>query len=93
MPKKPFDFDTPEDSPGFLLWQVSITWQRQIKKALEPYGVTHPQFVIMALTLWHMKNNETPVQNRIVKLSKLDKMTVSQALKKLVANKLMRRDE
>ena len=27
-------FDGPEESPGFLLWQVSIQWRRQIESAL-----------------------------------------------------------
>ncbi len=31
-----FGFEQPEHSPGFLLWQTTITWQRLIKKALDP---------------------------------------------------------
>jgi len=41
-----------EDSPGLLLWQTTIFWQRMIKKALEPYGISHAQFVIMVILLW-----------------------------------------
>jgi hypothetical protein len=49
---KIFSFDAPEDSPGLLLWQTTVTWQRQIKKALDPYDIAHAQFVIMAITFW-----------------------------------------
>ena len=37
MTNSPFGFDAPEDSPGFLLWQTTISWQRMIKQALELY--------------------------------------------------------
>jgi MarR family transcriptional regulator, organic hydroperoxide resistance regulator len=48
MSNLPFGFDRPEDSHGFLLWQTTMIWQRQIKQALEPYNISHAQFVIMA---------------------------------------------
>ena len=35
MKKADFNFDKAEDSTGFLLWQVTNLWQREIKKALE----------------------------------------------------------
>lgn len=52
MSKLPFGFEVPEDSPGFLLWQTTMIWQRQIKKALEQYNVSHAQFVMMATLIW-----------------------------------------
>jgi DNA-binding MarR family transcriptional regulator len=39
-------FDTPGQSPGFLLWQATKRWQRLIRAALAPFGVTHVQFVL-----------------------------------------------
>jgi len=81
----PFGFDKPEDSPGFLLWQTTMIWQRQIKKALEAYDVSHAQFVIMATLMWFEAHHYDTTQISIVNWSKLDKMTVSQSLKKLVA--------
>ena len=83
MAESPFGFQRPEESPGFLLWQTTITWQRLIKAVLEPHNVSHAQFVIMALLLWFEENHYDTTQISIVNLSKLDKMTVSQALKKL----------
>ena len=86
MPKNlPFGFDKPEDSPGFLLWQTTMIWQRQIKKALEAYDISHAQFVIMATLMWFEAHHYDTTQISIVNWSKLDKMTVSQSLKKLVA--------
>ena len=63
MPKSAFGFEEPEDSPGFLLWQVTVSWQRAIKSALEPYKITHPQFVIMALLMWFTEQGIDPIQS------------------------------
>jgi hypothetical protein len=40
--KKVSQFEGPEKSPGFLLWQVSTQWRRQIEAALTTVGLTHP---------------------------------------------------
>lgn len=93
MSKLPFGFDKPEDSPGFLLWQTTTIWQRLIKKALEPYDISHAQFVIMATLLWFEFHGHDTTQILIVNWSKLDKMTVSKSLKKLAMQKLVRRVE
>jgi DNA-binding MarR family transcriptional regulator len=88
-----FGFDVPEDSPGFLLWQTTITWQRLIKKALDPYAISHAQFVILAITLWFTDKTQVVSQSLIIRQSKLDKMTVSKSLKKLVAEGFVKRME
>jgi DNA-binding MarR family transcriptional regulator len=85
MPKLPFGFERPEESPGFLLWQTTVIWQRLIKKALDRYEISHAQFVIMATLLWFEAHSYDVTQILIVNWSKLDKMTVSKSLKKLVA--------
>ncbi len=85
MTKLPFGFDRPEDSPGFLLWQVTMVWQRKIKRALEEHDVAHAQFVIMATLLWFEAHHYDTTQILIVNWSKLDKMTVSKSLKKLAS--------
>lgn len=93
MAKSSFGFNTPEESPGFLLWQVSITWQRLIKNVLEPYGISHAQFVILAVILWCEEMNHLPIQSFFVTKTKLDKMTVSASLKKLASLSLVKRNE
>lgn len=94
MAKSSFGFNRPEDSPGFLLWQTTVIWQRQIKKALNPYGITHSQFVIMAVSLWFAEDKSIiPTQIDIVDKTKLDKMTVSKALQQLVEKGFVKRIE
>lgn len=93
MSNLPFGFDRPEDSPGFLLWQTTFVWQRQIKKALEPYDISHAQFVIMATLMWFEAHHYDTTQILIANWSRLDKMTVSKSLKKLVAQGYINRIE
>ncbi len=93
MSNLPFGFDRPEDSPGFLLWQTTMIWQRQIKKALEVYNISHAQFVIMATLMWFEAHHYDTTQILIVNWSKLDKMTVSKSLKKLVSMGYVTRKE
>lgn len=93
MPDPAFGFEKPEHSPGFLLWQTMVTWQRLIKKALDPYDISHAQFVILANVLWFEGVKQKPTQILIVRSTKLDKMTVSKSLKKLVADGLIKRME
>ncbi|MBS0272548.1 MAG: MarR family transcriptional regulator [Proteobacteria bacterium] len=92
-PDSAFGFDNPEDSPGFLLWQTTITWQRLIKKALDVHNISHAQFVIMAVLLWFEEHQQNSTQISISRLSKLDKMTVSKALRKLVGQGYITREE
>lgn len=93
MSELPFGFEKPEDSPGFLLWQTTMEWQRRIKRALEPFDISHAQFVVMALMLWFEEHEYDSTQGLIVKWSKLDKMTVSKSMKKLTAKQLVDRSE
>jgi DNA-binding MarR family transcriptional regulator len=93
MTNSVFGFDQPEDSPGFLLWQTTITWQRLVKKALDPYSISHAQFVILAITMWFESKSHEVSQSLIIRQSKLDKMTVSKALKKLVTEGYVKRIE
>lgn len=93
MPKSSFNVITPDDSIGFLLWQTTVVWQRNIKLALDQFEISHAQFVVLANILWFVEQRQSPNQIMIVNLSKLDKMTVSKALKKLVTLQLVTRVE
>lgn len=85
MNNLPFGYLKAADSPGFLLWQTTMIWQRQIKKSLEHYDISHAQFVIIATLMWFDANNYDVTQVLIVTQTKLDKMTVSKSLKKLAS--------
>ena len=89
-PTLPTQFSGPAESPGFLLWQISNAWQRRQRTALQPYGLTHSQFVVLATATW-FGAEEVLTQARISQLSGIDPMTTSQVLRALEAASLIER--
>jgi len=88
-----FSFEKAEDSSGFLLWQVTNLWQREIKKALEPYELTHSQFVLMASIHWLTMHNQEVTQVILSTHTKIDPMTTSTVLRTLQTKGLLQRQE
>ena len=93
MSKKDFQFSIPEESPGFLLWQVTNLWQREIKLALTDFELTHAQFVLLASLHWHIKNKQSVTQAMLSKHTHVDQMTTSTVLRTLQSKGLIRRTE
>ncbi len=88
-----FLYEKPEVSSGFLLWQVTNLWQREIKKALEKYDLTHSQFVLLASIHWFSLNNQNATQILLSNHTKIDPMTTSTVLRTLQAKGLITRQE
>jgi DNA-binding MarR family transcriptional regulator len=88
-----FSFDNAEDSSGFLLWQVTNLWQREIRKALEQHGLTHSQFVLLASIHWLTLQNKDVTQVLLSGHTKIDPMTTSTVLRTLQAKGLLKRQE
>lgn len=84
MPKEiEFHFKSPDDSPGYLLGQVTLLWQRKQKKVLDPLDLTQTQFVLLAAVGWLSKTNESVTQIDIAHQSNADRMMVSKVLRTL----------
>lgn len=88
-----FSVERAEDSSGFLLWQVTNLWQREIKKALEEYDLTHSQFVLLASTLWLSSQKQDVTQVVLSQYTKIDPMTTSTVLRTLQSKGLLLRQE
>ncbi|MBN8219425.1 MAG: MarR family transcriptional regulator [Spirochaetes bacterium] len=86
-----FAFEQAEDSPGFLLWQATSLWQREIRRALVAFDLTHSQFVLIASIHWLTLGGNEVTQATLSQHSKIDPMTVSQVLRALQVRKLVRR--
>ena len=84
-------FKTPKESPGYLLWRVSLAWRSVIEEVLKPLNLTHPQFVVLATTAWLTKSGDHINQIDISKASRLDPNTTSQILRGLEAKNLIKR--
>lgn len=88
-----FKYKTPSESTGFLLWKVNNLWQREIKKSLKKFNLTHTQFVVLASTVWLSKNNSNVTQVEIANQIEINKMMTSNVLRTLEKNGLLKRKE
>jgi len=69
-----------EASVGLIFMKVYNSWHSEVKAALEPVNLTHPQFVVLTV-LGYLNKNEPSQhisQKRIATFSDIDAMTVSQ---------------
>lgn len=85
------EFTGPEESPGFLLWQVSSRWRRLIEAALAPLDLTHPQFVLLASLGWLTKHSSKPTQVELARHCHTDIAMTSQVLRTLEQKGLITR--
>lgn len=86
-----FQFKKPEDSPGFLLWQLTNHWQRLQRVALAKLGITHVQFVVLAALLWHVDHDQEVTQQDISEFACIDKMSMSDLVSTLQKKKMIKK--
>ncbi|MEO5920229.1 MAG: MarR family transcriptional regulator [Pseudolysinimonas sp.] len=83
-------FAGPEQSPGFVLWRATLVWQRRITAALDPFGLTHVQFVLLACAWW-LSRDEAPRQADVAAQAGTDPVMTSEVLRRLETKGLVRR--
>jgi len=94
MPKEiDFHFKSPNDSPGYLLGQLTVLWQRKQKKVLDPLNLTQTQFVLLAAVGWLSKESKEVTQVDIANQSNADRMMVSKVLRTLEEKGFITRKE
>src|ERR671925_1714362 len=82
----------PNDSPGFLLWHATLRWQRGVARALQPLGLTHVQFVLLACTWWLNEQGERPTQIGLAAQAGTDVKMTSQVIRNLEKKGLVERE-
>lgn len=82
----------PENSPGFLLWQVTNQWQRALRHALEPAGLTHVQYVLLAGLAWLEENEGMVTQARLAQFCRTDPMMTSQVVRTMERDGFLTRE-
>lgn len=88
-----FHFKSPKDSPGYLLGQLTMLWQRKLKKVLDPLDLTQTQFVLLAALGWLSKKSDSVTQIDIANQSNADRMMVSKVLRTLEEKGFITRHE
>lgn len=74
---------TPGTSPGLQLWRVTLAWQRRVTAALGPLGLTHVQFVLLAVTWWENTHGRLPSQVEVAGRAGTDVKMTSEVLRAL----------
>ena len=83
-------FDSAEESPGLLLWQVTNRWQAAQRAALKPFDITHVQFVLLA-ALTYLQASGPVTQKALADMAATDPMMTSQVLRTLESRQLVHR--
>lgn len=92
MPEpSPFKYDKADSSAGFLLWKITALWHRKLSVVLEAFRITQTQYAILASLRWFEEKKEPTTQTHLVRHARIDKMTVSKALRKLERDGLVSR--
>lgn len=91
--KNDFIFGKPQDSPEFLLWQVTNLWQKGKSKVLEKYNLTNSQITLLASILWLTQQKMEVTQIILSSQASIDPMTTSTVLRTLQSKGLLTREE
>lgn len=81
----------PEASPGFLLWHLTLAWQRSITAVLAPLDLTHVQFVLLTCAWWCGQQGQAPNQLQLARQAGIDVKMTSQVLRRLEVKGLVGR--
>lgn len=82
----------PETRPAYQLWRAHNAWQRVIRKALIPVGITHAQFLLLGSLLYLNTKSECVTQRQLARHSAMDENMASQVVRGLVSKGLLERN-
>jgi len=88
----PFKYNKADESAGFLLWKITALWQAKLGTVLGEFGITQTQYAILASLRWFEEKQEPTTQSHLVEHTKIDKMTVSKAIRRLEKDRLVSRE-
>lgn len=78
-------------NPAYQLWLATNSWQRCIRKVLEPFDITHCQFVILASVNQLIDSEELPTQVAVHRFAEIDQNMTSQVVKVLMKKGFLNR--
>ncbi len=82
MPERNLPTDLLE-SPGYQLWLAGNAWQRAVRTALEPLGVTQVQYAVLAAVRRLSEAGEPVTQADVCRFGSLDANMASQVVRGL----------
>ena len=88
-PRTGFPFSNPRDNPGYLLWQVTMRWQRLMNQALTPHELTHTQFVLLAALKWLSGEQDIVTKSDVARHANVDRIMAAKILRDLARRKII----
>lgn len=88
----PFKHADADNNAGFLLWKITALWQQKLAGVLDSLGITQTQYAIMASLRWFEHQGEPPNQAHLVEHARIEKMTLSKAIRRLEDDGLLLRE-
>ncbi len=82
---------SPENAVGFVMWRIAHRYQREVDQALRPHGLTHLQFVTLALVAWMERDDGPASQAEVARFGDIHPMQVSTVMKALEQKALIQR--
>lgn len=83
--------DELRENSGYQLWLVTNAWQRAIRKALHPLGLTHVQFAVLA-SVERLQTDAPPVtQSDVCRTGLIDPNMTSDVVRSLKSRGLIAR--
>jgi DNA-binding MarR family transcriptional regulator len=76
---------------GDLLWHVTLAWQRAMRATLEPYELSHAQYVLLSSAAALGGGDQAPTPHSIAEHSGVDPVLAGQVLRRLAARQLVTR--
>ncbi|MFF0345532.1 MarR family winged helix-turn-helix transcriptional regulator [Kribbella sp. NPDC004875] len=78
-------------TPGHLVWRLSMKWRVAVDRALEPRGLTHAQYVMLASLYGLERDGQAPSQRELADHTGLEALYVSKLARSLDADGLIQR--
>jgi len=86
-----FFHDKPEESVGFLFWQINSLWQQKMNKSLKELNLTLVEFILLSGVAWLERFKEPLTQIKLAKHAKKNVMMTSKVIRILETKKLIQR--
>ena len=77
-----------EPTPGHLVWRLAMKWRTAVDRALDPLGLTHAQYVVLASLL---SIDRPPSQRELADHTGLEPLYVSKLARALDSSGLIER--
>jgi DNA-binding MarR family transcriptional regulator len=68
---------------GFMVWRLSTAWRAAMDCALEPMGLTHAQYAVLAPLYGMSRDGRRPSQRELADLTGLDAVYISKLVRAL----------